>query len=96
MKRLASSLFALVAAVMLFAAPRTVNEAQDLASQFLSGQQTGLRLAAQSPQLHLAHTALTVDEQPAFYVFNTENEGFVLVSADERRSLPPAADSPLG
>ena len=83
MKRLASSLIVLVAAVTLFAAPRTVNEAQDLASQFLSGQQTGLRLAAQSPQLRLAHTALTVGEQPAFYVFNSGDEGFVLVSAEE-------------
>lgn len=82
MNRLVSSFLALVAAATLFAAPRSVNDAQDLAAQFLTSSPSAMRLATQAPQLRLAHTALTAEEQPAFYVFNAD-EGFVLVSADD-------------
>lgn len=84
MNRLVSSLLALTAAVMLYAAPRSVNDAQDLASQFLNVNHSGLKLSAQAPNLTLAHTALMNNRQPAFYVFNNnDHDGFVIVSADD-------------
>ena len=84
MKRSILSIFAVLMAATMLAAPRSVDEAQQLAKQFLSnGSRYGLRAAVPS-QLKLAHTALQADQQPAFYVFNKEdNGGFVVVSADD-------------
>ena len=68
----------------MMAAPRSVDDAQQIAKQFLSTSTNGLRLAATPAQLKLAHTFLQADQQPAFYVFNQgDDNGFVLVSADD-------------
>ena len=84
MKRFLLSISAVLAAVMLTAAPRSLNEAQAAAGKFLtSDAKAGLKMAMQAPQLKLAHTQFQAD-QPAFYVFNNgDNNGFVVVSADD-------------
>ena len=66
------------------AAPRSLSDAQTAANKFLSSQpQKGLMMAAKAPQLKLAYTATHAD-QPAFYVFNNgNNDGYVVVSADD-------------
>ena len=84
MKRTLLSVFAVLMAATMMAAPRTVDDAQLIAKQFLSTSTTGLRLAAAPAELKLAHTVLQADQQPAFYVFNQGNDnGFVIVSADD-------------
>ena len=83
MNRLVTSVLALVAALSSVAAPRTVNEAQDLASQFMNSRQSALRLATHPTEMTLAHTEMMRNDEPAFYVFNSGNGGFILVSADD-------------
>ena len=85
MKRTLLSVFAVLLAATMMAAPRSVDDAKQIAKQFVSTSTNGLRLAAANPaELKLAHTFLQADQQPAFYVFNQGNDnGFVLVSADD-------------
>lgn len=70
----------------VLAAPRHIQAAQELAEQYL-GAHSDTRYApsAQVPVWTHAYTALRTTGEPAFYVFNRgENEGFVMVSADDR------------
>ena len=84
MKKVFLSILALAMSFVVMAAPRSVNDAQTIAKQFLTAPHAGgMKLAAAAPQLRLAHTATTEANTPAFYVFNNDNGGFVLVSADD-------------
>lgn len=89
MKKIFLGLLAIMVSVTLFAAPRTMEEAAQIAAQF-TNQQPQLRKAHKSPRaaanMRLAHKALQNNsEAVAYYVFNQEgNNGFVIVSADDR------------
>lgn len=91
MKKFFLGLLAIMVSVTLFAAPRTMEEAAQIAAQF-TNQQPRLRMAHKSPRaaanMRLAHKALQNNsEAAAYYVFNQEgNNGFVIVSADDRTS----------
>ena len=96
MKKFFLGFIALLVSATLFAAPRTVEEAAEIAAQFTNNQPQ-LRKAHKTPRaaanMRLAHKALQNNsEKAAFYVFNQENtQGFVIVSADDR-----TADEVLG
>lgn len=71
------------------AAPRTPSQALEIARRFVvaNAQFNGLR----SPKLALAPTSSatmakggTVDSSPAYYVCNVQDQGFVVVSGDDR------------
>ena len=83
MKRFLFSVSAVMMAVLLSAAPRSLNDAQAVANKFFtSNAHNGLKMAAKAPQLKLAYTANQAE--PAFYVFNNgDDNGFVVVSADD-------------
>lgn len=65
----------LLGCLTLEAAPVDVSEAQALAGQFVK---TSFEFAQQSDELALVYS------QPAFYVFNVGDHGFVIMSADDR------------
>lgn len=67
-------------AASLYARPRTVQQAQQIADAFI-GSAGNLKKAAGAPT-RLAYTR-SGDSQPLFYVFNRD-AGFVIVSADDR------------
>ncbi len=85
MKRFLLSVSAVAIAMMMSAAPRSLSDAQAVANKFLTSDANRvMRMAPNSQRLKLAHTALQTDQKPAFYVFNNgDNNGFVLVSADD-------------
>ena len=73
------------AAISLFASPRSEQQAIEAASEFLIGHSHVLRAPAKDGRLTHSWTALQTNGQPAFYVFNRgENDGFVIVSAEDR------------
>ncbi|MBR5676527.1 MAG: C10 family peptidase [Paludibacteraceae bacterium] len=89
MRKILSSLLALLVTVTLFAAPRTVEEAAAIAARFTNSQPQLSRMhkaPRKAADMKLAHKALQNNsEAAAFYVFNQENaNGFVIVSADDR------------
>ena len=67
-------------ALSLYAAPRTVQQAQQIASEF-AGSAGNLK-KTMGTSTRLAYTR-SGDSQPLFYVFNRD-AGFVIVSADDR------------
>ena len=67
-------------AASLYARPRTVQQAQQIASEF-AGSAGNLK-KTMGTSTRLAYTR-SGDSQPLFYVFN-RGEGFVIVSADDR------------
>ncbi len=86
------------------AAPRTAQEAAEIAGRFAGGknQTIGKRMQrAQMPSVagqpvRLAYTQAQINETPALYVFNTEKTdgGFVIVSADDNtRAILGYADN---
>lgn len=86
------------------AAPRTAQEAAEIAGRFAGGknQTIGKRMQrAQMPSVagqpvRLAYTQAQINETPALYVFNTETAdgGFVIVSADDNtRAILGYADN---
>ena len=83
MKRFLFSVSAVMMAVLLSAAPRSLNDAQAVANKFFtSNAHNGLKMTTRAPQLKLAYTANQAE--PAFYVFNNgDDNGFVVVSADD-------------
>ena len=89
MKKIFLGLLAMMVSVTLFAAPRTMEEAAQIAAQF-TNQQPKLRTMHKAPRaaanMRLAHKALQNNsEAAAYYIFNQEgNNGFVIVSADDR------------
>ena len=83
----------------MFATPRSASEAEALAGEFLQrhpalSSPSGASRVASADALTLAHTHLQSDATtPAVYVFSRANEGFVLVSADDKsRSILGYAD----
>ncbi|MGN0236065.1 MAG: C10 family peptidase [Paludibacteraceae bacterium] len=83
----------------MFASPRSVSEAEALAADFLQqhpalSSPSGASRVVSADALTLAHTHLQSDATtPAVYVFSRADEGFVLVSADDRsRSILGYAD----
>ena len=83
----------------MFATPRSASEAEALAAEFLQrhpalSSPSGASRVASADALTLAHTHLQSDATtPAVYVFSRANEGFVLVSADDKsRSILGYAD----
>ena len=72
---------------LLHAAPIDTEEARRKAVQFLAERPgvDGRRMApARTPRMRLAHQRTTAEGQPAFYVFNNEAGGFVIVSGDDQ------------
>ena len=72
---------------LLHAAPVDTEEARRKAAQFLVQKSVsdGRHMApARSPRMKLAHQRTTADGQPAFYIFNNEAGGFVIVSGDDQ------------
>ena len=78
------SISAILTAVSLLAAPRSIDEAQGVAKRFMTSDANRLmKMSASNSTLQLAYTAQH-NEQPAFYVFNNgSGNGFVVVSADD-------------
>lgn len=80
------------------AAPRTAQEAAEIASRFTSLHQTirAKQSSAMGQQMRLAYTQAQTNHTPALYVFNTEkgDGGFVIVSADDNtRAILGYADN---
>lgn len=79
----------LLLAVAVMAGQRSLEQAAEIAAEF-TNQQPQLRMMNKTPRkaanMRLAHKALQENsEDAAFYVFNQEgNNGFVIVSADDR------------
>ena len=70
---------------ILFAAPRSEQQAVEAASEFLTSHSNVLRAPAKDGRLTHSWTATQTNGQPAFYVFNRgENDGYVIVSAEDR------------
>ncbi len=71
----------------LIAEQRTINEAQDVASNYLRTKATHhlLGVSTQAPQLSLSMTGMSVDNKVDYYVFNNgkDNE-FIIVSGDDK------------
>ncbi|MCQ2325002.1 MAG: C10 family peptidase [Paludibacteraceae bacterium] len=71
----------------LLAAPRSAEQAAALASTFMNETVVGPhRAPATAASMQLIHQRMKFkSEEPAFYIFNTANEGgYVIVSADDR------------
>ena len=67
-------------ALSLYAAPRTVQQAQQIADAFIGSAGNLKKVAGASTRLAYTRSG---DSQPLFYVFNRD-AGFVIVSADDR------------
>ena len=80
-------LLSILSSFMLMANPISMKEARQKAAQFLSQQTTnsnGRRNAPVNNQdLTLAHQASFENGQAAYYVFNDEAGGFVIVSGND-------------
>jgi len=69
----------------LSAGPRSIEQAQQLATDYLHSQSRHQAPAARQAALTHCHTAPQKNGQPAFYVFNRgTDDGFVIVSAESR------------
>ena len=84
--------------LLSMAAPRTVQEAAEIASRFTSLHQPirAKQSSAMGQQMRLAYTQAQTDHTPVLYVFNTEKAdgGFVIVSADDNtRAILGYADN---
>ena len=93
MKRLQVLLAALAAVSLTFAAPRSVQQAQQIAGRFVVSSnatpiqriQRAMNAATPSQPMRLAYTQQQAHSTtPALYVFNAPDHGYVLVSADDR------------
>ncbi len=80
--------------IMSVAAPRTAQQAEEIAGRFAASKNQPLVQRMQKAQasssstadaMRLVYTQLQVNEKPALYVFNREgsDSGFVIVSADD-------------
>lgn len=80
---------------MLFAAPRSEQQALQAAVQYLSSSSHVSKAPVSAQALSLGWTAKQANGEPAFYVFNRgEGEGFVIISAEDRtRTVLGYADS---
>ncbi len=85
-------------ALLSVAAPRTAQEAAEIASRFTSLHQPirAKQSSAMGQQMRLAYIQAQTNHTPALYVFNTEKAdgGFVIVSADDNtRAILGYADN---
>lgn len=83
---------------LLYANPVDMEEARQKAARFFTQQTSktdGRRMTpARMPRMKLAHERTTTDGQPAFYIFNNETGGFVIVSGnDQAESILGFSDS---
>lgn len=70
---------------ILWASPRSIEQAQELATEHVRSQAAYAKAPAVKAKLTHCHTAPQKNGQPAFYVFNRgEDGGFVIVSAETR------------
>ncbi len=88
MKKIFIGFFAIIMSATLFAAPRTAEEAAAVAAEFTNTQPQLSRMhkaPRKAANMRLAHTvAKPASNEAALYIFNQENnEGFVIVSADD-------------
>ena len=86
MKRIVSVVvFAWLVAGTMCASQRSIEEARQVAAQYLSSSTSSVRMAKKASAWQHSYTAPQTKGEPAFYVFNRgENEGFVIVSAETR------------
>ena len=89
MKKFFLGTLALIMSVALFAAPRTAEQAAEIAAEFTNAQPQLSRMhkaPRTAATMKLAHTALKpASDEAAYYVFNQENNGgAVFISADDR------------
>lgn len=91
--------------IMSVAAPRTAQQAEEIAGRFAASknqpvvqrmQKAQASSSSRADAMHLVYTQLQVNEKPALYVFNREGSdgGFVIVSADDNaRTILGYSDS---
>ena len=73
--------WALLSVGLLNARPVDVERAKAVGQMFMGNH---LQTRSEALDLQLAYTATTSRDEACFYVFNIGNEGFVIVSADDR------------
>ena len=85
MKKILLSMIALCCLSVVYASPRSEEQAREAAAKYFKTHSRMLRMPALSgPTLSLNWTAMQADSTPAFYVFNRgEDDGFVIISADD-------------
>lgn len=79
-KRIFTWVLCVSLAASLYARPRTVQQAQQIADEFIGSAGNLKKVAGASTRLAYTRSG---DSQPLFYVFNRD-AGFVIVSADDR------------
>ena len=89
MKKIFLGVLALITSVALLAAPRTAEQAAEIAAEFTNAQPQLSRMhkaPRTAATMKLVHTALKpASDEAAYYVFNQENNGgAVFISADDR------------
>ena len=89
MRKLIFGVFAILLSATMFAAPRTAEQAAQIAAEFTNSQPqfNHIRKSARGvSNLRLAHTvAKPASTEAALYVFNQpDNNGWVMISADDR------------
>ena len=92
MKKIYLATLALIVSLAVMAAPRTVEQAAEIAAQFTNNQPQLSQMhkaPRKAANMRLAHTSLQQNSNnAAFYIFNNEdNGGFVIVSADDRTAV---------
>ncbi len=82
---------AIAVAAILYSSPAIAvgidaHHANAIAANFMSKQKTTLKSSASSSQLTLCHTGYSSSDgvTPAYYVFAGEQDGWVVVAADDR------------
>ncbi len=104
MKRFIPLIGCLLWTLLVVAAPRTAQQAAEIAGRFAAGtnqpiaqrMQAARRTQSISQPMQLAYTQVQDNQTPALYIFNNEQAdgGFVIVSADDNaRTILGYADS---
>lgn len=85
MKKLLTLFTGLLLCLHMTAAQRSLEEAQQVASQYFTSHSNVLRAPSRGATMQHSWTELTDQGTPAFYVFNRgTDDGFVIVSAESR------------
>ena len=79
-KKLLFSVLLTMFSIVFFAKPISENTAKNVGANFLN---TKTSVSASISQLSLVYTMKNQEQKSYFYVFNIENRGFVIVSADD-------------
>ena len=87
MKKFFLGFLTLMLSAALFAAPRTLEQAAEIAARFANSQPQMScmhKAPLKATDMRLAHKVAKPDSaEPALYVFNQQENGFVIVSADD-------------